>query len=106
MGGIESKQNVGSWTVLQRLVPVRTLPVYITHFLENVNKDATMYEKSWYIPLSQYSAKWPELFCSTGVKTVLALDRAAQGITVKNSTIPFLDPSQVLLTLGHFRKAR
>lgn len=78
----------------------------ITHFLGNVYKNATFFEKSSRITLLQRSEKWLDHFFSIDVGMLLELDTSAQGFTVRKLKVFRPDTVLGISTLRTIAKGR
>lgn len=92
-----SSRRVESWTLWTGLVPVQAFLLHIIHLLENMYKDATLFEKCQHIPLSRWSDKQPDRFYSMDAGTFPALHTSAHGIPVRKSATSHADAG-----LGYF----
>lgn len=101
-----SKGTVDCWTVPHGLVSIRTFSVYIMHFVENKHKGVAFFEKCPHVSLSKRSGKWQSRSYSMNEETLFTIDMSAQGIAVKNSTIPHPDARRGLIDCRTVTRAR
>lgn len=58
MAGLVSKRMIDTWTVLPGIVLVQTFLVHVMHLFRKLYKNAKLFEKCRYIPLSKRFENW------------------------------------------------
>lgn len=81
---------VDCWAVPASLVPLQTIPVYISHFDWNMYKDTAFHEKGRHIPLSLWLDKWRGRFYNIYIcRDLFAINCSARDLSVKKSKIRY-----------------